>query len=181
VFDSENLEFWALWTDLASKRPNAIPYKSDFSMKILKRFLPNYFLAEWVDDHLINRLVGSALDTGFGEAHTGKNFFADYTGAELEYFTALWRSVTHKPCGVMIKRTIASQPEWRLQIEGIDLPLADEDGDVKYICGVGKVKKTFNHDTDQQNLQSSIDLIEYLDLGFGLPTKLLSPTRFYPI
>lgn len=157
----------------------AVPQKRAFSMQRLKPFLPNYFLAEWTGDDLLNRLVGSALDEQMGQRLTGESFLASYKGDQRAFFHAFWQQLVEHPCGVVSTRTVYMDTDTTLRLSGVSLPLADQHGTVKFLCGVGDIARDFNHaGTSVSGRQVHIDHIQYLDLGFGLPSAVPDPALF---
>lgn len=168
--------FLSVWLDASTKRGGLVPRKPDFNIRNIKEFLPHYFLAEWDGEDLINRLVGTQLDVEMGAQLTGKSFFRRYKGEQRQYFQRLWRLVVEHPCGVLLGRTLPVDDCRSLQINAIDLPLADANGDVRYICGVATIDQRFcTHMDGRPASPVKIDFIRFLDLGFGLPKNTPSP------
>lgn len=172
--------FVTLWHQLArEQRPGAVPRKQAFTMQRLKPFLPSYFLAEWTGDDLLNRLVGSALDEKMGQRLTGQSFLASYEGIQRDYFKAFWAQLVALPCGVSTQRTVHLNGDTTLRLSGVSLPLADADGQVRYLCGVGDVARDFYHGVPAGGERRVyIDHVQYLDLGFGLPSEVPDPSVF---
>lgn len=172
--------FITLWRQLAREQgPRSVPRKQAFTMQRLKPFLPHYFLAEWTGDDLQNRLVGSALDDQMGRRLTGESFLASYEGLQRDYFRAFWAQLVGLPCGVTTRRTVHMGGEATLRLSGVSLPLADKDGRVRYLCGVGDIARDFHHGAPaSSSRQVYIDHVQYLDLGFGLPSEVPDPAAF---
>ncbi|NVJ97097.1 MAG: PAS domain-containing protein [Alphaproteobacteria bacterium] len=170
--------FIALWRELAADA-GGVPDKADFSIRKLKPYLTSYFLAEWVDDDLVNRLIGSQYDDKFAKGLTGTSFFAKFSGFQRDFFHTFWRQLVDHPCGVLMARTVVEPTGRAIRLEGVDLPLADRHGDVRFICGVGDVRTLHGALVDpSEERQVFIDHIEYLDLGFGVPTSRPDPEAF---
>jgi|GEM_PF-1029395 len=172
--------FITLWRQLAREQgPEGVPRKQAFTMQRLKPFLPHYFLAEWTGDDLQNRLVGSALDDQMGQRLTGESFLASYEGTQREYFKAFWAQLVDMPCGVTTRRTVHMGDDTTLRLSGVSLPLADQTGQVRYLCGVGDVARDFHHGAPAMSgRQVYIDHVQYLDVGFGLPDEVPDPSAF---
>ncbi len=172
--------FITLWRQLAREQGvKCVPRKQAFTMQRLKPFLPNYFLAEWTGDDLQNRLVGSALDDQMGRRMTGESFLASYEGLQHDYFKAFWAQLVEMPCGVTTRRTVHTGGETTLRLSGVSLPVADQTGQVRYLCGVGDIARDFHHGAPTASgRQVYIDHVQYLDLGFGLPSEVPDPSAF---
>lgn len=183
-------KFIDLWRDIASSAGASdadsdsaprVPAKADFSIQRLKPFLPSYYLSEWTaEGDLVNRLVGSALDDRLGSPHTGTSFLAHYEGGQRRYFETFWKQLLDTPCGVITGRTLHQGPDSKLRMVGATLPLADSAGDIRYLCGIAEIARDYQEDTGAREGERRvyIDHVQYVDLGFGIPTNWPDPAEF---
>lgn len=125
------------WLDL--QKPNqTCPQKKDFSPMRMGKFLPDVFLAEWQDDdHVMIRVAGSRTKDVTRVDTTGMNMLdiclPEHRPTLQDFYrrmrTGKVAGVTEQPLLMTAVPSVA---------KGLQLPLGDEGGDIKFFVGVTK-------------------------------------------
>jgi len=170
------------WQALPRSEGSA-PLKSSFSPGSVLRLMPNLFLLERSGKHRICiRLIGSEL-----EAVLGRKFlpvgsvFNTLLSEEWEYYEKLFDTCAQKLCAGRVSRTIRTKGGLMMDMDSLCVPLADEEGNPRFILGV-----VIMHSNRERSLKALNDEIprdqilgqRYVDLGDGTPKhKLKFPTQ----
>jgi hypothetical protein len=171
-------EFEAYWRRLQDAVTTAhpigthIPTRKQFNPMHIPKMLPYLFMIERLsDDQLIVRLTGTALDEAFEMIATGQNILDLFGADQRDFFTSLHDNLSKQPCGAVVRRSVTTANGKGYELTSKSLPLASDDGEVKYVVGMLGADISHLPAVEVKNLMvtSSVTDFFYLDLGFGVP------------
>ncbi len=119
----------------------ACPHKKDFMPMKMGKYLPDVFMAEWVDDdHVIIRVAGSRTTDVTRRDTTGNNLMDNSIPGNKFVLQQFYRKMrTGQFAGVSQHRlSHAAHPTNAI---GLQLPLLDADGKANFFVGIIKAKQ----------------------------------------
>lgn len=175
--------FLKVWQTLPRRTHPLVPARADYTPKALGTLLPNTGIGRFTGrDHLDILYYGSEIERLSGIAITGKNYYAvlrpDYREQMIK-FHALLRDT---PCGAYMVDTITTASGTHYLYESLQLPLADEAGEISYLIGFGIGRKPAGDYSERplgDHRRSNVKEMHYLDLGAGAPTARIENYTFY--
>lgn len=171
--------FLDYWKGL-KKGIGGVPLRSAVKPQDFAPQLPFYFLLERKSYFDVPfRLLGTGLDALLPTVKTGMNFLDVYHEMLRPFYADYVRDLCEHPCGAYLLRTITLSDGSEMNMNSVSLPLADDDGDVRFIAGVADAPNAGQFvglTVDKQRIASRVVDLKYIDIGFGVPT--ITPT--YP-
>lgn len=168
-------DFLGYWQSLPCEAGCKIPRKSAFNPADIKELLPFITIHERMGRYeMRGRLTGTAIDAMFGANFTGVNLFDLYDKADHDYFAGLHDNMLGIPCGSRTWRRILMPDGEYFVVESLHLPLAGDAGEFIFLVTLMGPQQEFITSDSAPQEDSMVTLekkIEYLDLGFGLPTS----------
>lgn len=175
--------FMEAWNGLPRTSHALLPQKKDITPVLFGQFLPLVCVAEMVaSENLQLRFVGSEFERLAGLQLSLKNYY-DFLPAKFIKATKLFHDrILGTPCAAFVRDLISSKSGNRYLHETLHLPLADENGAVRYlmIYGVGRKPAgdlSFRKEGDHN--ESNIKELFYIDLGAGAPADHVKEFIFH--
>jgi len=173
-----NAEFKILldhWRDIRGER--ALPRKSDLRLATLKPVLREVSLFEWVaGDEIIWRLAGTSVVQRHERDPTWSNLLDFVPEAAKEAVSALVNITLRHPCGLMLTYGTLYSSGKVVETESLVLPFSDDSDTPRFIMVLDKEGplREFRHETGRTSIAETVDRALLLDLGFGVPAKLVA-------
>lgn len=186
------------WYDLSKEAGGAVPQRDHFSPDRVGDLLANLLLVERTLTGFVIRYVGSAVEGMDDSTVVGTSFMDAVPPPERPYFGALFHAVLDTPCGVRFRRVIHLADGSNLRLESLELPLADDTGQVIYSLGLYDIEHCVEAGAQYRcsaakdimsirgYLQVGICYTEFkppvfVDLGAGSPRELPDPPVSAPM
>ena len=166
----ELISYWKAMPKLAGK----VPQKTAFSPMQVYRMLPNLFFGERIGKYNIRlRLMGEAVESAARDVMPNRNIFEVVPEPLWGQVERYYDGLCGHPCAGHVVRALALENGLVYDLETISLPLADGNGDPCYILGLVDLQQ--NHNNSVAALrgafdEASVSIIEYWDLGYGIPS-----------
>ncbi|WP_262689809.1 PAS domain-containing protein [Kordiimonas aestuarii] len=177
--------FLDLWKALPREQ-GGVPLKRSFKPARAADLMPHLFLSEVrgkYDLHI--RLVGSAMEENESFRLTGSNYFDKLDRADWDFYEDFIEGYRAQPCAGRLLRQIKTSQSTTYDVHTLGVPLADEDGGVRYVLGAGFM--VLNHAESSRMLPGDnardgsgsmhIERAEYIDLGHGVPAVVPARRR----
>lgn len=175
--------FMSAWDNLPRQVNPVVPHKKDISPALFGEFLHLVCVTEMVARrHLKILFVGSEFERLAGFGADLENYY-DMLPAKFMAQTEIFHDIVlGTPCGAFIGDVITTTSGVCYLHETVHLPLADADGEVRYLMvyGVGrKPTSDYSPRSTGNHNESNIKELRYLDLGAGAPADRIRDFRFH--
>lgn len=162
-----------LWLSLPRRDGALCPEKKDFSPVKLGKYLSSVVLYERMDSsRVIVRVAGTNIREFLGSEITGQNLIDIFPPEFVRAYITYYDNLAAHPCAGMVERPMRATGGAAYLIKSIQLPLADEKGDVRYFLGISQSSNLPKQFTDFRSaaMTASRNLeIQYHDIGAGTP------------
>lgn len=162
------------WHGLKARADGQLPKRSLFNPADIVPLLPNIYLLERINaDQVDIRLCGTALDEITGVPLTGLNYLAICPPEDKPIYREVVHNMLAIPCGAVLEREVTFENGKIFHVRSQVFPLADPNGIPRFSIGL-MVPLAVMTVADTKNgpvLKSVLRRLDYVDLGFGMPTK----------
>ncbi|TNE60841.1 MAG: PAS domain-containing protein [Alphaproteobacteria bacterium] len=166
-------EMLAYWRALQQEEGGQVPRRRRFNPMRVARLLPYVFIVEQrqeMDLHV--RIAGTAIEAVMGRSITGLNYLDLYDQSQWGFFADVTSALCGQPCGARLHREVTFNNGRQFDMHSLNLPLASDDGDVKYILGLMAMRRSSHTQDiggDSKVKMFTVRDIDLIDLGFGVP------------
>jgi hypothetical protein len=170
---------WQYWRSLSQQTRKMVPAKSDIRIGGLGATLPNIVISERIGpDEMLVRLAGSAMEEMTGKPLAGLNLLDLTPPSQREGVAKVYNNLFSLPCGFHISESLRADGGKKLVLAALVLPLLSEDGDARFTVGQYSITRNGFEDIGINAgaviEHRQIDVLGYIDVGFGLPENHLT-------
>lgn len=156
------------------RRGKAIPRSSDFDLLALTNWLPEMALLDVRGLDEVNwRFAGTAIVERMGTDPSGENVFSVQAEALRARSARAYRTATRQPCGALAYYTNHYSSGREGNVRTLYLPLETPSGECRRLVSLSARDEaaTFAEPIERTMVATKIISIDWIDIGFGLPTK----------
>lgn len=162
-----------LWLSLPRRDGSLCPEKKDFSPVKLGKYLSSVVLYERMDSNrIIVRVAGTQIREFLGSEITGQNLIDIFPPEFVPAYITYYDNLRAYPCAGIVERPIRVMGGAAYLVKTLQLPLMDENGEIKYFFGTSQFSPLPKQFTDIRSaaMTASRNLkIQYHDIGAGTP------------
>lgn len=154
------------------------PKKTTFSPAKVSSLMPFLFLIERVEKgDLVVRLKGNELDETMGCRTRDRCMFDAMMRRDWTFYDRFVSACAEHVCAGRLLRTVRLQDGFLKDVESLHVPLADKDGNARFMLGVmtTSVNRNGGAMESYQSPKAAILNYQYVDLGCGVPSDGASP------
>ncbi len=176
LFGHEFPGFAALYDYWQSVRDGAaLPRAADFDLLALTNWLPDMSILDVLSiDDVIWRFAGTAIVERMGHDPSGENVFGIQTPATKPRTASAYQTATHQqqPCGAVARYTNHYSSGREGNVRSLHLPLETPAKNYSRLVAVTfrEDATTFAEPIERTLTATKILSIDWIDLGFGLPS-----------
>lgn len=175
--------YYSAWARLPRRTHALLPCRHDVTPATFGSLLHFMALTEMIAPYNLQIFyAGSGFERNAGLPITECNYYDLLPKAFHEPMAKFHEILLGTPCGAVISDVIVTSQDSRYIHETMQLPLADEDGDVCYLMAFGLGRKPFEDPsgrTEASHQPGNIKELHYLDLGAGAPTARIEDFIFH--
>jgi len=165
---SKLIECWKMMP----KGQGKAPQKTTFSPRSIASLMPFLFLIERLPGgELRVRLMGNELNANLTRTSSDGTVFDILIHNDWSFYRRFLKGCGDGICGGHLRRSIPMADGLLNNVEALHVPLADKNGDPRYMLGVmiSRLRKGEGDITAFSIPASQILNYQYLDLGNGIP------------
>lgn len=164
---------WRHWRNLPCPNGSSVPLRRTLEIARLSDILPRLSLMERNGPYNMTvGLVGTAVDALWDAPITGMNAFDLTSPSMREEAELFYTTLLTKPCAAIIREHVHKRSARDMDVSTLYLPLADREGEPSYIIGCSVFAASSSKASLSEHLvtdRRQLDLVEFLDIGSGLP------------
>jgi len=178
------------WQSLP-RDPGQAPQKTTFSPVNVSSLMPFLFLIERMEKgDLVVRLLGSELEQTLGCVGGNYRIFDAMMRKDWAFYDRFVQNCSDYICAGRLLRLVRMKDGLTKDVESLHVPLADRDGNVRFMLGVMTVRANRDASSSERfrSPKSTILNYQYVDIGCGVPpvenasraTKKIIKNSFQP-
>lgn len=175
--------FLALWRSLPRDHHPLVPRRKDINPVLFGSFLNLIGIAEMKGPfNLQVTYAGSGYEHGASFQVNGKNYYDLLPEPFARPMAIFHDNLLGTPCGAYISDVVTTTSGTRYLHESLQLPLCNNDGDLKYIMAFGVGRKPWEEAgkrTKGDHNATNIKEMHYFDIGAGAPAARIENFRFH--
>ncbi|MCJ9427509.1 PAS domain-containing protein [Kordiimonas marina] len=175
--------FYNAWRRLPRRAHDLLPSRSDVGPDTFPGLLPFMALTEMLGPCYLHIFyAGSGFERNAGLPIADQNYY-DLLPLEFHKPMAKFHEILlETPCGAEVSDIIVTSQGSRYLHETMQLPLVDDDGDVRFLMAYGLGRKPFedaSSRTRESHSPGNIKELHYLDIGAGAPSARIEDFIFH--
>ena len=176
-------DFQACWEALPRSTHPLLPAKRDITPIRLGEMLHYIGIGE-MRGHQNMRVhfYGAGIERVSGIKVTGKNYYDLLPPAFVKPLSVFHTNILGTPCGAFICDVITTPSGARYEYQSLQYPLADDNGEVKFLLVYGRARIPYGDDSERDSAsfhRDSIKDMHYIDLGAGAPKAGIENFEFH--
>lgn len=171
------------WLALPRERHPLLPCRSDLSPTTFGEFLPQLCVTESIAPMKLPIVyAGTAFERAAGYPLTGINYYALLPEGFRKSVAQFHAFILKTPCAAFVRDVITTDRGSRYLHETLHLPMADDEGNVRYVIAYGMGRRPLEDRSErpvEDQRDSHIKDLRYLNLGAGAPAGYIKNFVYY--